>query len=491
MLGLFRKKERPARKRSYLAYAAASKDRLFADFNAATGDADSAIRDSLKVLRDRCRHMERNNEYFARYLRLMQDNVVGAEGIKLQSKAVNLNGSPDNNANARIERAWKAFCKMGVPTVDGKRSMVDLIGHVARAVPRDGEVILRKVRSREYRYGLALQIIEPDRLDETLNRDAAGGNPIIMGVELDRETRAVAAYHVLRDHPGAQNWATASRGGKHIRIPADEIIHVYAPDRAEQTRGAPWASNTIASLKMLAGYREAELVAARVAASKMGFFTSQAGDGYSGDGFEDDTGAPIMNAEPGTFHQLAEGVTFQSFDPSHPTTAYAEFEKAILRGVASGMQIGYTSLTGDLESVSYSSLRQGALADRDYYKSVQVFLAEHLMTPIYEWWLQHALDFGLLPFGATPDKFEKFTANVIWQPRGFPWVDPMKEMQANVLALQNGLTSHSDILAMTGTDAADLYQQIARDQETAAMFGLTLNYSPFGSETPTEGQNDE
>ena len=40
-------------------------------------------------------------------------------------------------------------------------------------------------------------------------------------------------------------------------------------------------------LKMLDGYEEAELVAARTAASKMGFFTSPDGDGYSGVDIED------------------------------------------------------------------------------------------------------------------------------------------------------------------------------------------------------------
>jgi lambda family phage portal protein len=488
LIGGKKKQAPPPRKRSMLAYAAAATDRLFADWNASNSDADGVVRDSLAVLRNRCRDMERNNEYFARYLRLMQINVVGPDGIKLQSKAENQNGSPDNAGNRRVEAAWKQFCKCGVPTVDGKRSMVDLAAHVARAVPRDGEVILRKIVSNRYKMGMALQVIEPDLLDETLNRKTGGGNPIIMGVELDEETRAVVAYHFLRSHPGSQTYHTYSHANKHRRVPADQVIHIYHPDRADQTRGVPWASNTIRSLKMLHGYREAELVAARTSASKMGFFTSPAGDGFTADAYENDdgTGAPILNAEPGTFHQLPAGVDFTSFDPAHPTSAYADFEKAILRGVASGMSVDYSSLTGDLEGVSYSSLRQGALMERDNYKAVQSFLVDHLMVPIYEWWLQNALDFGILPFGTSPDKFFKFSVNARWQPRGFPWVDPVKEMQANVLALQNGLTSHSDVLAMVGKDADDLYAQIQRDKETAEKYGLSMNYSPFGDTTPTE-----
>jgi capsid protein len=50
---------------------------------------------------------------------------------------------------------------------------------------------------------------------------------------------------------------------------------------------------------MLNGYLEAEIVGARVGASKMGFFTSPDGDGYVGDGEYEDTFNPTMNAQAG------------------------------------------------------------------------------------------------------------------------------------------------------------------------------------------------
>ena len=99
-------------------------------------------------------------------------------------------------------------------------------------------------------------------------------------------------------------------------------------------------SNVLPRLKMLDGYEEAELVAARVGASAMGFITSPGGDGYMGDDL--DNGTPIMSAEPGTFQQLPAGMDVKSFDPDHPTTAFSDFEKAILRGISSGLGVSYT-----------------------------------------------------------------------------------------------------------------------------------------------------
>ena len=226
-------------------------------------------------------------------------------------------------------------------------SMVDLLNHVITGVARDGEVFLMKVRANYLRQGYALQPIEPDMIDESHNERVRGGNPIRMGIEIDESTRRPVAYHVLTAHPGDFDYTTLANGKKRNRVPADRMMHIYRPDRADQTRGVPWSVSAISSLKMLHGYREAELVAARVGAAKMGFFTSPAGDGFTADDYEDNV-TPIYDAEAGTFHQLPAGVDFTAFDPSHPNSAFADFEKAVLRGIAGGLGISYTSLANDL-----------------------------------------------------------------------------------------------------------------------------------------------
>jgi capsid protein len=40
---------------------------------------------------------------------------------------------------------------------------------------------------------------------------------------------------------------------------------------------------------------------------------------------------------------------------------------------------------------------------------------------------------------------------LLWHPRGFPWVDPLKDMQASLLAVQNGFKTQTDIMAETAT----------------------------------------
>ena len=93
------------------------------------------------------------------------------------------------------------------------------------------------------------------------------------------------------------------------------------------------------------------------------------------------------------------------------------------------------------------------------------------------------MGFGYIPISGD-NKLFKFTQDVTWRGRGFQWVDPLKEMNAAVVGLQNGILSHSDIAANYGRDAEDTFAQIQRDKELATSYGLKTAYEPFGDKQP-------
>lgn len=475
ILDFFRKK--PLKKRNY---AGANVGRLFNDFVATSYSADEEIKGALKVLRNRARDLSRNNEYARRFINLSKANVVGEKGVTLQVKARNDNGSMDMIGNDQIERAWRQWGRLGNCTVDGKLSWVDAQRLFVEAMIRDGEVLVRLVRYPNS-FKFSLEFIEADLLDEEYNATLSNGNRIRMGVELDKFNRPVA-YHLFTAHPG--DTSSVWMGKSYNRVPADKILHCFLPERAMQTRGVTWMAPAIASLKMLHGYREAELVAARVGASKMGFFTSPNGDGFVPD--DTDNKVPIMEAEPGTFQQLPAGVQFQTFDPTHPTSAFADFEKAVLRGIASGLGVSYTSLANDLEGVSYSSIRQGALEDRDQWKVVQDYLVQHFVEPVFRAWLMSIMEDQIITLPAS--KFDKFADATVFRARGFSWVDPLKEMNAAVIGLKNGILSMQDVANQYGRDVEETFDQIQAEKALAESYGLKMAFEPFGDKLPTEAE---
>lgn len=476
-------KQAPFRKRS--TYHAGAVSRLFADFQGSYGSADADLRPDMVLMRNRARQMARDDVYVKRYLELLETNVVGDKGMSLQVKARDSGGSMDVIGNTIIENAWGVFCGVGNCTADGRLSMTDLLKYVIRATARDGEAFIQVIRQRNMAHGIAFHPFEPDLIDEGKTERLPNGNEVRMGIEVDSFKRPIA-YWVKKKHPGDTQF-TSVTSYETVRIPATDVIHVYKPLRAEQTRGETWLHAALAQIKMLNAHREAELVASRMAASKMGFFTSESGDETPVDDY--DNGVPTIDAEPGTFHQLPAGVDFKAFDPSHPATAFAEFQKNILRGTASGLGVSYASLSGDLSDTSYSSVRQGALEERDVYRMLQQFLVEHFVLPAYSIWLRHVMEFGYIPLPVT--KFDKFYSATVFRPRGWQWVDPQKEISAAGEAMHLGIMSPSDVAAQYGRDFEETQSQWQRDRETATTFGNEMAFAPFGGNTASKGSNTD
>jgi lambda family phage portal protein len=299
-----------------------------------------------------------------------------------------------------------------------------------------------------------------------------------MGVEMDKFHRPIA-YHVLSSHPGDYDFATQVTSPKHRRIPAERMIHCYLPLRAGQTRGEPWMASALSSIKQLGALREAAIVNARIGASKMGFFTSQSGDQFVPDDEMDNI--PIMEAEPGTFHQLPTGVSFSTFDPQYPSNEFSDFHKACLKAIASALGVSYTSLSNDLEATSYSSIRQGALEERDHYRSLQSFMLEHFIRPVFDHWLESAMEMD--SFGIPVRQYERFRDAAEFRGRAWSWVDPQKEMNAALMGLKSGVLSLQDVASNYGKDVEELLSQIARDKSLMQQFGIQYALEPYGATT--------
>lgn len=459
------------------AYAGANTGRLFDDFKSSERSADSELYPAIRRLRSRARDLARNNEYAKRYLTLLKNNVVGDRGFTLQVKALTSDGKLDESGNQAVEDRWRIWGRSGNCTVDGRLSWIEVQKLVIESCARDGEAFIRIHRNRTFQDSISLEIIEPDRVDEELSKRAANGNEIRMGVELNEYKRPVA-YHLLSYHPGDYDFTSMSTSPKHIRVPAEQIIHVYMPLRAGQTRGETWFAPALATMKQLGALREAAVVNARVGASKMGFFTSPSGDGFVADDLDD--AVPIMEAEPGTFHQLPQGVEFTSFDPQYPSNEFDSFHKACLKGIASGLGISYNSLSNDLESTSYSSIRQGALEERDAYRNMQSFILDAFVRKVYDAWLASTMEMGAIIVPLR--EYDRFRARSEFRGRAWQWVDPQKEMTAAVLGLKNGILSLQDVAANYGKDVEELLAQIQRDKSLMEQFGVKYALEPYAAQ---------
>ncbi|WP_122516775.1 phage portal protein [Pseudomonas viridiflava] len=460
----------PGRQRSF---QMARHGRLTSSWTGRTayGDANQQIYADHVALTARAREQSINNGYAKRFYRLLKQNIVGSKGVQLMSKAVLADGKPDRATRRLIELEFWKWCKRGNCDVTRKLSFWMFQRLWVETLARDGEVMVRIVRNFPNRWGFALQILEVDRLDITLNSELSNGNRVRMGVEFDA-WEAPVAYWLLKAHPGDVWQGRAEE--KYDRIPVGELRHSFDPWRPHQARGFTWTHASALELHHLGEYRNSEMVAAEQGAKITGVYEQDAE-------FVEDPGADLDDGEldevveAGSNKLLPYGVKWKPYTNTHPSSNFAPFTKAGLRGVAAGFGPSYNKLAHDLEGVSFSSMRSGELDDRDFYKDGQQLLIDELLELVGETWLDMALLKGVLKL--PPRNFHLY-GDLEWAPRGWDWVDPTKDSKAATESIANRTKTRGDYIRQTGRDPDEVFAEMAEEEARLRELGLSFNAPP-------------
>lgn len=458
-------------------YEGALISRLTSDWVTSGSSADAEIWSSLRTLRNRARQLVRDNDYAAMALRTIQNNVVG-QGIPFQAQVKMQRGNRlDETINGQVEALWKRWTNARYCHTAGKLCFSEIERVVIRSIAESGEVFVRLVKQP---FGgspvpMALEVLEADWIDDRMTgRTAENGNEIRMGVEVDQWSRPVA-YWFLPKHPGDYlvNGSQQANFGSPVRVPAEEVLHLYVTQRPGQTRGVSWFASCLKRMHHLAGFEEAEVVRARASSALMGFITSPEGE-LQGDEVMDNQ--RVQSFEPGVFRYLQPGESVTVPNLNAPDGEFEPFMRAMLRGMAAGLGISYASLSQDYSQSNYSSSRLSLLDERDQWRVLQNWLIENFHQRVLEEWLDLAVLSGALNlplYETDPDRYR----NVRWMPRGWSWVDPQKEITALREAEMAGYMTKAQIIAEGGNDVEEVFQQRRRELDLAEELNLSFDTS--------------
>lgn len=194
-------------------------------------------------------------------------------------------------------------------------------------------------------------------------------------------------------------------------------------------------------------------------------------------------GSKAIDLGAGKAIQMPTGQHLHNNTPTHDPQ-FEPFIKNSNRQIASGMNVAYHKLCNDLAGINYSSGRLGELEERDFWMEMQTEFIDSASEPIYDAWIAAALMWGAinLPLSDKP----RFMGDALkWEPRRWPWVDPLKDVQASTLLVQNGFETNESILNGQGRDLEEVYNQRKREQDLADELGLK-----FGTDIRGQGTSE-
>lgn len=350
-----------------------------------------------------------------------------------------------------------------------------------------GEVFARK-RMRRPDSGLSVpmqvQLIEADfvpMLDADSWPGMLPGNRIRSGIELTVASRRVA-YWVYKEHPGDGIMGNAIGASLLVRIPAEEMVHVFMPTRPGQLRGVPAMAPVLAKLRSINDFDDTVLERQKLANLFVGFITRTLGG--SGDPDTDpltnlpiqgSLSAPIAGMQPGILQELENGEDVKWSNPPEPGTMYHEYMRTQNMTTAAAAGMPYELMSGDIRQVSDRTLRVmmnefRRLAEQRQWQVVIPMFCQ----PVMKWFAESALLAGKIDVSEIAD-----VRHAEFSPHGWAYIHPVQDVQGKALEVLSGFRSRASVVGERGDDIEAVDNERASDKAREELLGLTPAGQPI------------
>lgn len=416
-------------------------------------DADQVTR--LELLH-KSRYFERNSAILNRLADLFEQFTVGSCGLQI------LPDSTDETWNDSAKTWWDSWCSSCDLASSLNFGMIQSL--VARAWFIDGEIFIRKVTGRVKTAGLQsgkpvfvpkIQLLEAHRIETPGHLASMEGSGIIDGIEVNGDGRPTAYWY--RDGFGLEHQST------YVRIPAEEIIHVFEPSRAGQMRGLPFIYPVINDLHDLDDLQILEQRAARDAAEKSTFLTTASGE-LNAEEYRrqklniatrtDTAGTDTLEQRVqqmrktigGRMFALASGEDVKQFVPQRPSVATVEYWNYLCSKVCAG--VGITMLLVFPRSMQGTVARAELDVANAFFRARSAVLADAFKR-VYQWAVGWGVQFDGQLDGAPKDG--SWAQCSCRPPRGCN-VDIGRNSSAMLAELAAGARTLESVYAETGQD---------------------------------------
>lgn len=396
---------------------------------------NNKIDDNIRAIRYQARNISTSIALINGYFETINSEIYGDNGIILDLH------TQDSNLNKYIENLWWNW-KENIPY--SHIDFWDLESLILLYLKRDGECFVYVNESVD---GLSVKIIDPDNVDETIDN----GKNIIKGIEFDTNN-APLAYYILDANQEV------------LRIERDRILHFFKRHSVDQVRGISPLSSIIYPVMQKDKFKSAELKRARLQSEITGYMIKNDNEDFvpnidNGEDIDNEKEIRV-DTQVGKMQFIDENLK-PYFVESHNATNIEFFIKQTDKEIAKALGVSYSTLTGDLNEVNYSSIRHGASEQRREFRSLQTFIIRNFHNKIFERWLLNEIKRGNIK----PNDYRIIIDNYTFKPQGWEYIDPYKETNANKIALESGQKTLSDILREKGKELDTHINELKKEEE--------------------------
>lgn len=444
-----------------MGYDAANYDRLNRNWYARNEPAEWSDQADRDTVRARARDMERNSDFMNSIVRAYRRNVYGA-GYRLRATTDN------SSINQELEKLWLRWCKKQHCDVSGTQGFKALMRMAVERKKVDGGIIILKCYTDDDFIPLKLQLIEVDMLDDMAQSPRYAGDRVSGGIELNRYNKPVGYF--------LRQYSTDGMPTDEVKwYDAKDVIFYYTRQRPTQIREMSDMAPSIPRIRDVTEFFRALSVKERIMACLSVFITKElpvSTGRINGGGAHPDREYQGKTLTPGMINYLNPGDKVNTVQPSGQSADAAQHIKQQLKILGAGQGLSYEATSRDMSESNYSSARQGAIEDELTYEEDVEQLME-IMDEIYETfvisaWLKgyiQAADFW-------PNKHAYFRHE--WKKPPKKWIDPVKETNANKIAVSTGQKTYADMAAENGRDWREQIDEIAEVQEYARARGVSI-----------------
>jgi lambda family phage portal protein len=487
------------------AYDGASRfDRSLALWQPGLGSADLDVLLDQPAVEARSRDSLRNDAYVASGRSIHQDSIVG-DMFMLNAKPSGLTLGLDEvwekEFQEEVETKFTLWAESPNNWMDASRmnTLTSMVRLVVGLLAGSDEVLATAEWMRDGRpYNTAVQMVDIDRLSTPMgqwNNEFMRG-----GVERDR-FGAPIAYNIRTRHPADFGMFSIIPSWKRVPIRKPwgrlQVIHIIEQLRPDQTRGISAMVSALKEIRITKKFRDTVLQNAVMNASFAATIESdlpgesvfaQLGGGnldevamrdaiehyatsYMGAIAEYGKDAKNMALDGVKIPHLFPGTKLQMRPAGPGGPLGSDFEKSLLRYIASALGVSYEQLSKDYSQTNYSSIRAAVNETGKHMRSRKKFGADRFASAVFRLWLEEAFNKGDITSmsAKAPPFYEGLNADAYtqcdWIGAGRGQVDELKETQAAIQRILFGLSTWEDELGRFGKDWRKVFAQIQREQE--------------------------